>query len=155
MEVEASCLMAALVDRMTGLYQGKDKWGYLGQKHQWEDGWILNPSSRQWRLHKKHVKVLEWSIWKRICGGSRESMILSDTALEQICMEEWTEFVSFSANLLKIYRRHLTSVIDNQSYNTKYWGFIIDQKIYFCSILHIKSFRVGFPGLVTVFSLFL
>jgi hypothetical protein len=42
------------------------------------------------------------------------------TALEEICMEEWAKLpATVCENLVKTYRKHLTSVIANKGYITK------------------------------------
>ncbi len=43
------------------------------------------------------------------------------TALEEICMEEWAKIpATVCENLVKTYRKRLTSVIANKGYMTKY-----------------------------------
>ncbi len=44
------------------------------------------------------------------------------TALEEICMEEWAKIpATVCENLVKTYRKRLTTVIANKGYITKYW----------------------------------
>uniref|UniRef100_A0A3B3CFS0 Uncharacterized protein n=1 Tax=Oryzias melastigma TaxID=30732 RepID=A0A3B3CFS0_ORYME len=60
-------------------------------------------------LHKEHLKVLECSIWSLDLNP-----IKNITALEKMCMEEWTKNSSYSANLFKTYRKPLTSVTETR-----------------------------------------
>ncbi len=46
---------------------------------------------------------------------------LGTTALEEICMEEWAKIpATVCENLVKTYRKRLTSVIANKGYITKH-----------------------------------
>ncbi len=86
-------------------------------------------ATKEW-LRKKHFKVLEWPNQSpdlnpiEIFGGSWKSQNI--TALEEICMEEWAKIpATVCENLVKTYRKRLTSVIANKGYITKYWDDIL------------------------------
>ena len=84
-------------------------------------------ATKEW-LKKKHIKVLEWpsqspdlnpikNLKRRV--AKRQPRNLKD--LERICEEEWTKIPpKICANLLKNYNKHLTSVLANKSFSTKY-----------------------------------
>ncbi len=70
----------------------------------WDD---LNPIENLWRELKVRV-------------AQRQPQNI--TALEEICMEEWAKIpATVCENLVKTYRKRLTSVIANKGYITKYW----------------------------------
>ncbi len=88
-------------------------------------------ATKEW-LRKKHFKVLEWpsqspdlnpieNLWRelKVCVAQRQPQNI--TALEEICMEEWAKIpATVCENLVKTYRKRLTSVIANKGYITKY-----------------------------------
>ena len=87
--------------------------------------------TKEW-LRKKHIKVLAWpsqspdlnpieNLWRelKLCVSQRQPRNLTD--LENICVEEWAKIPpAVCANLVKNYRKRLTSVIANKGYCTKY-----------------------------------
>ena len=80
---------------------------------------------KEW-LGKKHFKVLEWpsqspdlnpieNLWRelKVCVAQQQPQNI--TALEEICMEEWAKIpATVCENLVKTYRKCLTSVIANK-----------------------------------------
>ncbi len=84
------------------------------------------------RLKKKHIKVLEWpsqspdlnpieKLWRelKVRVAKRQPRNLND--LERICKEEWDKIPpEMCANLVANYKKHLTSVIANKGFATKY-----------------------------------
>ncbi|KAI4888571.1 hypothetical protein NFI96_004231 [Prochilodus magdalenae] len=86
-------------------------------------------ATKEW-LRKKHFKVLEWpsqspdlnpieNLWRelKVCVARRQPQNI--TALEEICMEEWANIpATVCANLVKTYRKRLTSVIANKGIST-------------------------------------
>jgi len=108
------------------------------------------PGTKEW-LRKKHFKVLEWpsqspdlnpieNLWRelKVCVAQQQPQNI--TALEEICMEEWAKIpATVCENLVKTYRKRLTSVIANKGYITKYWvTFVIDQILIFHYNLQIN-----------------
>ncbi len=88
-------------------------------------------ATKEW-LRKKHFKVLEWpsqspdlnpieNLWRELKVRVAQRQPQNITALEEICMEEWAEIpATVCENLVKTYRKCLTSVIANKGYITKY-----------------------------------
>ena len=88
-------------------------------------------ATKEW-LKKKQTKVLEWpnqspdlspieNRWRelKLRVAKRQPWNLKD--LERICKEEWTKIPpKICANLLKNYNKHLTSVLTNKGFSTKY-----------------------------------
>ncbi len=89
-------------------------------------------ATKEW-LKKKHIKVLEWPIqspdlinpiehlWRelKVRVAKRQPRNLND--LERICKEEWDKTPpEMCANLVDNYKKHLTSVIANKGFTTKY-----------------------------------
>ncbi len=89
-------------------------------------------ATKEW-LRKKHFKVLEWpsqspdlnsieNLWRELKVRVAQRQPQNITALEEICMEEWAKIpATVCENLVKTYRKRLTSVIANKGYITKYW----------------------------------
>ncbi len=83
-------------------------------------------------LRKKHFKVLEWpsqspdlnpieNLWRELKVRVAQRQPQNITALEEICMEEWAKIpATVCENLVKTYRKRLSSVIANKGYITKY-----------------------------------
>ncbi len=86
---------------------------------------------KEW-LRKKHFKVLEWpsqspdlnpieNLWRELKVRVAQRQPQNITALEEICMEEWDKIpATVCENLVKTYRKCLTSVIANKGYITKH-----------------------------------
>uniref|UniRef100_A0AAZ3S158 Tc1-like transposase DDE domain-containing protein n=1 Tax=Oncorhynchus tshawytscha TaxID=74940 RepID=A0AAZ3S158_ONCTS len=88
-------------------------------------------ATKEW-LKKKRIKVLEWpsqspdlnpieNLWRelKVRVAKRQPRKLND--LEKICKEEWDKIPpEMCANLVANYKKHLTSVIANKGFATKY-----------------------------------
>ncbi len=85
-------------------------------------------ATKEW-LRNKHFKVLEWPSQSPDLNpiknllpekiAQRQPQNLKD--LEKTCMEEWAKIpAAVSANLVKNYRKCLTSIIGNKGFCTKY-----------------------------------
>ncbi len=91
---------------------------------------LLN-TTKEW-LCKKHFKVLEWpsqspdlnpieNLWRELILRVAQQQPQNLKALEKSCMEEWAKIpAEVRANLVKNYRKRLTSVIVNKGFYTKY-----------------------------------
>ncbi len=111
----------------------------------WNSGWVFQHDNdpkhtaramKEW-LRKKHFKVLEWpsqspdlnpieNLWRELKVRVAQRQPQNITALEEICMEEWAKIpATVCENLVKTYRKRLTSVIANKGYTTKYWDEIL------------------------------
>ncbi len=137
----------------------------LKMKHGWVFQHDNDPkhtarATKEW-LRKKHFKVLEWpsqspdlnpieNLWRelKVCVAQRQPQNI--TALEEICMEEWAKIpATVCENLVKTYRKRLTSVIANKGYITKYWDEILLLTKYLfstiiCKYILKKSYNVIF-----------
>ncbi len=96
----------------------------------------MTPNTQQGQLRSGSVrsisKFLEWPsqspdlnpieyLWRelKLCVAQRQPQNLKD--LEKTCMEEWAIIpAAVCANLVKNYRKHLTSVLVNKGFCTKY-----------------------------------
>ncbi len=88
-------------------------------------------ATKEW-VRKKYFKVLEWpsqspdlnpieNLWRELKVRVAQRQPQNITALEEICMEEWAKIpATVCENLVKTYRKRLTSVIANKGYITKY-----------------------------------
>ncbi len=106
-------------------------------------------ATEEW-LRKKHFKVLEWpsqspdlnpinNLWRelKLCVAQRQPRNLKD--LEKTCMEEWAKIpAAVCANLVKNYRKRLTSIIVNKGLlyqisvqNINFYFFSIVSNTYF------------------------
>ncbi|CDQ72544.1 unnamed protein product [Oncorhynchus mykiss] len=88
-------------------------------------------ATKEW-LRMKHFKVLEWpsqspdlnpieNLWRELKVRVAQKQPQNTTALEEIYMEEWAKIpATVCENLVKTYRKRLTSVIANKGYLTNY-----------------------------------
>ncbi|CAJ0961857.1 unnamed protein product [Ranitomeya imitator] len=93
-------------------------------------------ATKEW-LRKNHFKVLEWpsqspdlnpieNLCRELKVRVAKRKAKNITALEEICMEEWANIpTTVCGNLVKTYRKRLTSVIANKGYITK----LVDQNL--------------------------
>ena len=80
-------------------------------------------ATKEW-LRKKHFKVLESpdlnpieNLWRKLKVRVAQQQPQNITALEEICMEEWAKIpATVCENIVKTYRKCLTSVIANKRY---------------------------------------
>ncbi len=80
----------------------------------------------------KHIIVLEWpsqspdlnpieNLWRELKVGVAKHQPWNLNDLERICKEEWDKIPpEMCANLVANYKKHLTSVITNKDFATKY-----------------------------------
>ncbi len=87
-------------------------------------------STKEW-LKKKHTKVLKWpsqspdfnpieNLWRKLKVRVTKRHPRNLTDLERICKEEWDKIPPEIPNLVANYKKHLTSVIANKCFATKY-----------------------------------
>ncbi len=130
----------------------------LKMKHGWvfqhdNDPKHTTRATKEW-LRKKHFKVLEWpsqspdlnpieNLWRELKVRVAQRQPQNITALEEICMEEWAKIpATVCENLVKTYRKRLTSVIANKGYNKVLrLNFVIDQILIFHHNLEINSLK--------------
>ncbi len=112
-------------------------------------------ATKEW-LRKKHFKVLEWpsqspdlnpieNLWRELKVRVAQRQPQNITALEEICMEEWAKIpATVCENLVKTYRKRLTSVIANKGYITKYWDeiLLLTKYLFFHHNLQINSLKI-------------
>ncbi len=116
--------------------QGHWRWNVAGSFSMTMIPNTHRPATKEW-LRKKHFKVLEWpsqspdlnpieNLWRELKVRVAQRQPQNITALEEICMEEWAKIpATVCENLVKTYRKRLTSVIANKGYITKYWDEIL------------------------------
>ncbi len=86
--------------------------------------------TKEW-LKKKHIKVLKWpsqspdfnpieNLWRKLKVRVTKRQPRNLTDLERICKEEWDKIPPEIPNLVANYKKHLTSVIANKGFATKY-----------------------------------
>ncbi len=118
-------------------------------------------ATKEW-LKKKYIKVLEWpsqspdlhpieNLWRelKVRVAKRQPRNLND--LERICKEEWDKIPpEMCANLVANYKKHLTSVIANKGFATKYEVMFCEGVKYLFHSLKCKSnynfFEMRFSG---------
>ncbi len=73
-----------------------------------------------WPSQSPDLNPIE-NLWRELKVRVAQRQPQNITALEEICMEEWAKIpATVCENLVKTYRKHLTSVIANKGYITKY-----------------------------------
>ncbi len=89
------------------------------------------PKTKEW-LKKKHIKVLKWhsqspnlhpieNLWRELKVRIAKHQPRRRNDLETICKEDWDKIPhGMCANLVTNYKKHLTSVIANKGFATKY-----------------------------------
>ena len=103
-------------------------------------GWVFQHNNdpkhmdkgiREW-LKKKHIKVMEWpsqspnlnpieNLWREVKLQMAKQQPRNLKDLESYCKEESTKIPREKcANLVTNYKKHLTSVVANNSFSTKY-----------------------------------
>ena len=99
-------------------------------------------ATKEW-LCKKHLNVLEWpsqspdlnpieNLWRELKVRVAQRHPRNLKYLVKICMEEWAKIPpAVCENLVKNYRKRLTSVIANKGFSTKYYV------IFFCCIKYL------------------
>uniref|UniRef100_A0A8C7T416 Tc1-like transposase DDE domain-containing protein n=1 Tax=Oncorhynchus mykiss TaxID=8022 RepID=A0A8C7T416_ONCMY len=107
-------------------------------------------ATKEW-LRQKHFKVLEWpsqspdlnpieNLWRelKVCVAQQQPQNI--TALEEICMEEWAKIpATVCENLVKTYRKRLTSVIANKGYIQ--WGKKVFSQPPIVQVLPLENYR--------------
>ncbi len=112
-------------------------------------------ATKEW-LRKKHFKVQEWpsqspdlnpieNLWRelKLCVAQRQPQNLKD--LEKTCMEEWAKIpAAICANLVKNYRKRLTSVIVKQRflYQILRFIFLLYQILISCNKMNINHLEI-------------
>ncbi len=153
------------VTRTTDLCKGKNEWGHVSwdsRALKMKRGWVFQHdndpkhtarATKEW-LRKKHFKVLEWpsqspdlnpieNLWRELKVRVAQRQPQNITALEEICMEEWAKIpATVCENLVKTYRKRLTSVIANKYNKVLRWNFVIDQILIFHHNLQINSLQI-------------
>ncbi len=88
-------------------------------------------ATKEW-LKKKQIKVLKWpsqspdlnpieNLWRKLKVRVAKRQPRNLNGLERICKEEWDKIIpEMCANLVTNYKKHLTSVIANKGFATKY-----------------------------------
>ncbi len=127
-------------------------------------GWVFQHDNDHGQVaqEEKHIKVLEWpsqspdlnlieNLWRelKVRVAKRQPRNLND--LERICKEEWDITPpEMCANLVDNYKKHLTSLIDNKGFATKYQFMLCKGVKYLFHSLICKSinniFEMRFSG---------